>query len=226
MNYCLNCGVPTKTKFCSRSCSATFNNKLRRPRTLESRLKTSNTLKITNASKVKPKLICKCCGKEYTLEKGINTKLFCSRECHNYYAKNRKQFLSKDTLEKLSKAGRKSAYIQSENKRSKNEIYFYELCAKYFNNVIHNEPIFNGWDADVIIEDIKVAILWNGPWHYKQIKNKQSLKQIQNRDKIKISEIINSNYEPYIIKDMGSYNKDFVEEKFEEFLKYSGVEQR
>lgn len=223
MNYCLNCGAPTKTKFCSRSCSATFNNKLRQPRTLESRLKTSNTLKITNASKVKPKLICKCCGKEYTFEKGINTKLFCSRECHNYYVKNRKQFLSKYTLEKLSKAGRKSAYIQSKNKRSKNEIYFYELCTKYFNNVIHNEPIFNGWDADVIIEDIRVAILWNGPWHYKQIKNKQSLKQIQNRDEIKISEIINSNYEPYIIKDMGSYNKDFVEEKFGEFLKYCGL---
>ena len=40
------------------------------------------------------------------------------------------------------KAGKSSA--QKRVLRSKNEIYFCELCEKYFKNVKHNEPIFNG----------------------------------------------------------------------------------
>lgn len=95
-----------------------------------------------------------------------------------------------------------------------------KLCEEYFNNVKHNECIFNGWDADIIIEDIKFAVLWNGPWHYKQITKSHSVKQIQNRDKIKINEIKECGWTPYIIKDMGKANKKFVKEKFDEFLKY------
>lgn len=57
-------------------------------------------------------------------------------------------------------------------------MYFCELCEKEFKNVGHNEPIFNGWDADVLLYDIKVAILWNGKWHYETVfeKQKSSLK--------------------------------------------------
>ena len=113
-------------------------------------------------------------------------------------------------------AGKASA--TKTNRRSKNEIYFYELCKLYFKEVLHNEPMFGGWDADIIIPDIKYAILWNGPWHYKQIKRACSLEQIQNRDKIKIQEILNAGYTPYIIKDMGRYNKEFVQQKFIDFL--------
>ena len=78
--------------------------------------------------------------------------------------------------------------------------------------------MFNGWDADVIIEDIKTAILWNGKWHYVQLTEKHSVKQVQNRDSIKIEEIIKSGYTPYIIKDMGKYNPAFVEEEFNKFI--------
>ena len=117
-----------------------------------------------------------------------------------------------------SLAGKMSAYAQSNKRRSKNEIYFYELCKNYFNDVKCNEPMFNGWDADIIIEDIKYAILWNGAWHYKKITNKHSVKQVQNRDNIKIEEIINCGYTPYVIKDMGKYDKDFVENEFNKFI--------
>ena len=48
-------------------------------------------------------------------------------------------------------------------------------------------------------------------------KKKGSLKQIQNRDKIKISEIIKAGYKPYVIKDMGKYNPAFVKEEYEKF---------
>lgn len=116
------------------------------------------------------------------------------------------------------KGGIKSA--KSQQRRSKNEIYFCELCESYFKNVTHNESVFNGWDADIIIEDIKCAILWNGIWHYKQISKTQSLEQVQARDKIKVDQIVKCGYTPYIIKDLGRYNKEFVEEQFEIFKNF------
>lgn len=115
--------------------------------------------------------------------------------------------------------GKKSAKTRAEEKRSKNEKLFASLCEERFNKVLTNEPIFNGWDADVIIEDLKVAVLWNGKWHYEKITEKHSVKQVQNRDRIKIKEIEKAGYKPYVIKDMGRYNKNFVKKEFSFFLK-------
>ena len=84
--------------------------------------------------------------------------------------------------------------------------------------------MFNGWDADVILPDLKVAILWNGKWHYEEIMEGTSLKQIQNRDRIKLKEIRKAGYEPYVIKDMGKHNPQFVKEQFETFLSHVKTE--
>jgi hypothetical protein len=62
--------------------------------------------------------------------------------------------------------------------------------------------------------------MWNGKWHYEKITKNHSLKQVRNRDFIKIKEIKKMGYEPYIIKDMGSYNPEFVEKEFEKLKKY------
>jgi len=63
-------------------------------------------------------------------------------------------------------------------------------------------------------------VLWNGIWHYKQVRKKHSLAQVQSRDKIKMDVIIANGYTPYVIKDMGKHNKKFVEERFAEFMEY------
>lgn len=105
----------------------------------------------------------------------------------------------------------------SQNRRSKNEILFSEYCLTKFKNVTTNESIFNGWDADIIINDIKVAILWNGIWHYKKVADKHSVKQVQNRDRIKIIEIEKCGYVPYIIKDMGRYSPSKVLSEWNNF---------
>lgn len=157
------------------------------------------------------------CGKIFINDNKSN---ICSEECRTYYKNHLREYLSKESLLKLSEAGKKSANIQREIRRSKNEMLFCKLCEEHFNNVEHNINIFNGWDADVIIHDIKYAVLWNGKWHYEKIASNQSIKQIQNRDNIKINEIIKFGYTPYIIKDMGKYNENFVKEKFQEFLKF------
>jgi hypothetical protein len=86
----------------------------------------------------------------------------------------------------------------------------------------------------VIIDDIKVAVLWNGIWHYKQIMDGCSLKQIQNRDKLKIYQIIKMGYIPFIIKDVnGKFNKEYVKIEFSKFVEWihkydinSGLEER
>lgn len=123
-------------------------------------------------------------------------------------------------MEAFKVGGRKGGLISanSQQRRSKNEIYFCELCENYFKQVKHNEPIFNGWDADIIIEDYKIAVLWNGVWHYKKVNEKHSLEQVQSRDKIRLDQIEACGYKPYIIKDMGKENKKFVEEEFDKFI--------
>ncbi len=115
--------------------------------------------------------------------------------------------------------GKKSAALKV--LRSKNEVLFYELCLSKYPDAIHNQPIFDGWDADVIIPSLKLAILWNGIWHYKdKLSSNHSLKQVQSRDSIKLQKIKEHGYESYVIKDMGKYNPDFVKQEFEKFLEY------
>ncbi len=196
-------------KYCSRKCAN------KRILTEETKNKISKSLK-----KPEKSYICQHCGKTYFYIKGENTASFCSKECIDFYRNNRKLFLSNESIEKLSVGGRNSAKSQKESKRSKNEKLFCYFCEKEYKLVLHNETIFDGWDADIILPDYKIAILWNGPWHYKQIFKNTSLKQIQNRDNIKIEKIKNCGYTPYIIKDMGKFSKKFVEVEFEKFKKY------
>ena len=180
---------------------------------------------------------CVDCGKELIIYKRASSKTCRCDNCRKNHIRQRRlqyrlNFLnndyeihfgrkySKESWLALHNGGCKGIQHQGDLRRSKNEIEFCKLCEEYFDNVKHNESIFNGWDADVIIEDIKFAVLWNGPWHYKQITKSHSVKQTQNRDKIKVKEIEECGWTPYIIKDIGKANKDFVKEKFDEFLKY------
>lgn len=65
----------------------------------------------------------------------------------------------------------------------------YIIYVKKHFNVSHNIPIANGWDADILLNDYKIAILWNGPWHYKEMNiGNHSLKQVVSRDILKIIE--------------------------------------
>lgn len=180
---------------------------------------------------------CVDCGKELIIYKRASSKTCRCDNCRKNRIRQRRlqyrlNFLnndyeihfgrkySKESWLALHNGGCKGIHHQGDLRRSKNEIEFCKLCEEYFDNVKHNESIFNGWDVDIIIEDIKFAVLWNGPWHYKQITKSHSVKQTQNRDKIKVKEIEECGWTPYIIKDMGKANKKFVKEKFDEFLKY------
>jgi len=150
-----------KKIFCSRSCSNS-----RGPRSKE--FKKAVSLKLKKPRNI---LICENCKGNFICKKTHmeTTARFCSTKC---------AFTSDSYKASGRKYGLISASLQFESRRSKNEILFHKLCQKYFNNVRHNERIFNGWDADIIIDDYKIAILWNGKWHYKKITHKHSLKDI------------------------------------------------
>lgn len=213
-------------KFCSISCSNS------RIHSLETKNKISKGVNTYNKN---DKKICKCCGKEFY---SIEYNKFCSKEClskgiklickyckKEFYHKNFKKYCTSeckrlDIHNKLSEGGRKGIASQILIRRSKNEKLFCKLCEEYFDKVTNNEAIFNGWDADVLIWDYKIAVLWNGKWHYEKITEKHSVEQVQNRDKIKVNEIKKLNWIPYIIKDMGKFNEEFVKEQFDIFLKY------
>ena len=143
--------------------------------------------------------ICKVCNNVFN-NRTIRTT--CSEQCKNIIH---------------SHFGKKSAQLQAENRRSKNEIHFAELCKTQYKEVLTNVPMFNGWDADVILPNEKIAILWNGKWHHEKITKKHSVLQVQNRDKIKIHEIKMAGYSPYIIDDMGREDNSFVIQEFEKF---------
>ena len=217
---CIKCGSPfiikctdsefekgAYRKYCSTKCS-------------HSRIMTdSRKIKISNSlhTSVHEKVYCVCCGKPISYK---NVTSYCIDCIRAHYKEFRKQFpLSDEVKAKLSAAGRKGMATQAEIRRSKNEIAFCNLCEQYFSNVEHNVPIFNGWDADVIIHDIKYAVLWNGKWHYEKITADHSVEQVQNRDRIKINEIIKCGYTPYIIKDVGKHKDSFVREEFDKFIK-------
>ena len=203
--------------YCSKHCANTH------------KLSEENKLKIRKKKKKRynknqDKCRCKKCGREYVFDKKLipgSTKVFCSLECREYYQTHKTEFLSEETRQRYSeggrKGGRKSMQTQKEVRRSKNEMAFCELCEKTFGNVLHNEAMFNGWDADVILPDYKVAVLWNGKWHYEKITAKHSVEQVQNRDKIKIQEIEKAGYEAYVIKDIGKRSNKKVAEEFEKF---------
>jgi len=207
-SVCSNCNhnLPYEkrnNKFCSKSCSATFNNK-GRVQSDETKLKISKAN--TNLNPILHTLICSYCNHKFTHKNKL--KKTCSSECNH--------MIQKETLSSYSvEAGKKSASIQV--KRSKNEIHLFELLnTKY--DCLHNKPFFNGWDADIIIPSLKLAILWNGPWHYTNVMKGHSVKQTLNRDMIKLSEIQKEGYSFIIVKDYN--NKITPESAFQIILNY------
>lgn len=212
MKICENCGKEHEGtygsgRFCTSKCARGFSTKAKRKEINKAVSKSLSGKRINRKnSRILEKRICKECNTIF--ETRNKTQIFCSRKC-----------VSKNI-------GRKGGLLSSiiQQKRSKNEIYFSELCAKLFDKILINEQMFNGWDADIILENAKIAILWNGKWHYEKLNKKHSVKQVQNRDAIKINEIKQLGYIPYVIKDMGKYDKKFVESEFEKLKIYCGME--
>jgi hypothetical protein len=190
-NNCKLCGVETNNiKFCNRSCSAKFNNKVKVDNGWKPSEYQIQQSILKNSKNRLRELTCTICKKPFLHKKGRKT---CSTEC-----------LYICRIEISRKAGHIGGKISAakNKKRSKQEIELFLLCSAVFSNISHNEPTANGWDADILLNDHKIAILWNGPWHYKEMNiGSHSLKQVQNRDKIKIQEFNKIGWKVLVYED-------------------------
>ena len=136
--YCLQCGKELKynqLRFCSNSCSASFNNKLREPMSDEVREKISNTLKSKNNKKVikeKTKRYCLVCGKELIGKKTS----YCSIECRkkNYKTETTSKHCELCGKEYVGRSNRKFCSIECANEAQKDKIIKLFLENNYFNN--------------------------------------------------------------------------------------------
>lgn len=214
-------------KFCSSSCSATYFNRFKIV-TESHKNKTSNTLnnkfrevmdegiRLGLREPITGKKFnthtCKVC--KNTFKSILWIKKLCSEKCKS---------------EDLIKNGRKGGLTTSSlphhiRTRSKNERLFFNLVKSKFSDSLPNQRIFGEYDADIIIPSLKLAIHWNGVWHYKQIfkteKGKHQFEQVQLRDKMRFSKIEESDWINYIIKDMGTFNSKFVNLQFDLFNEY------
>lgn len=190
--------------FCNHSCSASFTNseRIHKKETTE---KISNSLKVYNSQFAKiiflDNKICEECGELFWFNSNEKNRKICGLKC-------------------AAKMGGRAA-VKLNTKRSKNEILFAELYTEHFGEegLKFNEPIFDGYDCDLIDTKRKICVAWNGPFHYRKMFEKHSLEQTQNRDKYKKRLIEEKyGYDYYIIKDMGSHNPKFVNEQFQTFL--------
>jgi len=195
MKYCPKCNTSHNKPgiFCSRSCANA------RAHSLETKLKIKNSsLGHTTSIERRDKISiahggqghrkiknCVVCGKTTNSIERIT----CSSTC-----------LLTRQKQSGSNGGKKSA--SKRIKRSKDEIHLFNLCKSLWTNAEHNKIIIDGWDADIVLPDLKIAIMWNGPWHYKDmgIKN-HSLNQVINRDNIKINLFKDNGWKVYIFED-------------------------
>jgi G:T-mismatch repair DNA endonuclease (very short patch repair protein) len=80
--------------------------------------------------------------------------------------------------------------------------------------------MFEGYDADVVLLDYHLAILWNGPWHYTPLKGGQAtLADVQRRDAEKQAAIETAGFKTHIVKDSGREDAVFVLSEFEKLKK-------
>lgn len=237
---CDNCGVgieksskdynKAEKHFCSHSCRALIVNKIREvPKKEVKCVGCENIICVSYISKKDTR--CDSCRIKYSTEYNSQHILHICKKCGiEIFATKAQKYCDLCRNQISIENGKKSGVIggkasaAKQVRRSKNEIYFAELCLAHFETVSTNDGYFQSptgnWDADIIIHEHKLAVLWNGVWHYKQITKTHKLKQVQSRDKIKISVINKNGYIPYIIKDMGKEDKKFVEEQFQILLSY------
>ena len=216
---CIGCNtiIPFEkriNKFCCHSCSAQIGN-IGRIHSIEHRQKTSKSLTSKPKTGIKePKTGIK--------EPKTGNKTFCEIiyqtcvECNNIFILKKQKYPKKCcslSCRKLSysRAGKNSAKVKC--LRSKDEIQLYNLCVTYYKKVDNNLIIKDGWDADIILNEQKIAILWNGPWHYKDMKmTNHSLLQVQTRDKIKINVLTKAGWKVIVFEDRYYTPKSAFEE--------------
>ena len=209
--------------FCGSSCSASFHNEKRKENGFSTKNKKKQALCIKCNNQIEVSIhaqsntyYCKDCKPKKKRIGGPHKCIVCSNINVPFFGK----YCDECRSLVHQKTACKTAAKRKDKKRSKNEILFGSLCEERYKNITFNQAIFNNWDADILLYDYKLAIHWNGAWHYKFCGGKHKLGMVQNRDNIKYKEVEKYGWTNYIIKDMGKANEKLVRTEFEKLVKY------
>ncbi len=155
---------------------------------------------------------------------------FCSRKCCNIFRTKDKihkkcEHCKKDLkieprMIQKSKTGRffcnsscAASYnnkLKRKSRRSKIEAKFYDLLVKEFPNLdilSNDKTMLDGYEVDVAIPSIQLAIEWNGIVHFKPIYGQTKLDNIQTRDSDKLKIASNKDINLIVIPDLVSNDK-------------------
>ena len=237
--FCLQCNTvlpieKINNKFCNRSCSVSFNNKFKKgikrvfsieglerikkagkekkgisleekfgkekADKIKSKISKTNKSKVYLNRKEYLEFKCKICNKVLKLRPSESkNRKFCSGTCRNKY--NNQNIIGT---------------------RSKPEKYIEQELKKYFPSlqIIFNDRklLSNNKELDFYFPELSLAIEWNGPWHYLDLRTKKFRENIQNKDKQKLLECAEKGIKLIVVKDMTSHKK-FYEKKTKQIIK-------
>ena len=230
-NLCLCCKKPLKyekknTKFCSQSCSATFNNK---KRVVSEKQKIKTSLALINKSRIHYyeklqdyKRICLHCNEEFVVKRKENRRLsaqkYCSKECASL---GMRLNVSKSQKELVRKGLHKG--WQSRNVLSYPEKFFMNVLKnnnlEYKHNFIVNKRDLglddvSNYFLDFYFEDKKIDLEIDGKQHSYEVRKES--------DEIRDSNLSKIGIQVYRIK-WKSINKkegrDYIKNEIDKFIK-------
>lgn len=211
---CLNCGkiIPYEKRrntFCGQSCGGKYTFTPHSAEQEKFRIE-----KVKEHAKEKHRIFEEI--KKHREQEYLKNPVFCCI-CNKAKSYKRKKLKTcSETCRKILRGQITKKVMSQVGDRSHDEIALYEKCKNYYKIVTHNEQMFDGWDADILIHDTKTAILWNGPWHYRQMPfSGHSLKQVQARDKIKTAIFIKNGWNIIVFEDR-FYTPETAFEKLKE----------
>lgn len=194
--------------------------------------------------KQKITLECAHCNKSFRKLKNLHTwctthtnqkEFFCCPRCANLHAIRSQTVTckqcSKSFIKRLSEiksypnhfcshscSATFSNKTRLKTRRSKCEIALFEMLVKEFPNLDilpNDKTMLEGYEVDIAIPQLKLAIEWNGIVHFKPIYGQEKLNKIQNRDQEKLLLATNKNINLIIISDHSS-TMSRVNEAFEQ----------
>ena len=105
------------------------------------------------------------------------------------------------------------------------EIMLYEMIKQEFPNLIiapNDKKLLDGYEVDIGIPSINLAIEWNGIVHYEPIYGSVKLENIKQRDVEKREIARKKNIDLIVVPDLVS-NKKYVVEAFQNIKKIINV---
>ena len=188
---------------------------------------------------------CPICGKKFLFEgRRYYYRKYCSFKCsnshHDFVAMGRKGGLAphkcktgpKDSERETrgeclarigSKGGIASAKLQAERNRSQGEAYLALLLRRDGYKVIQNTwDLVPGYEVDIWLPNLNVAICYNGAVHYKPIYGEGRLRQVRQRDRYRHRKLTESGIKHIIVREWERYDKRKVAAKFAHLKKELG----